>query len=310
MRLLTLNITEELAGRTVKSLLEYRLRLPAHLIAVLKRREGALALDGRPCRTVDRVRAGEVLTADVEDAPLVRQVPPCAVLPDIAYEDEDLAVIRKSARMAVHGEMREDAPTVEQMLAAYWGSGRPFHPVNRLDKGTSGLMAVAKSGYAHERLRQQLHTEDFVREYLAVLGAAPPEEKGSITLPLARESASSVRRVPSGDGQSARTDYEVLARGENAAVVRVRLQTGRTHQIRAHFAALGCPLLGDPLYGGREEGLTHPALHSAFLSLRQPVTGAQIRCTAELPEDLKALLARCNFAPHTLEILCRERYTE
>lgn len=286
MRLLQLNISEEMSGRKVKSLLTFRFKLPEHRIAVLKQRENAILLNGAPCRTIDVVHTGDMLQVDVEDVPIRRNFPPCTVSPDVRFEDDDLCILNKSAGMAVHGEAKETRPTVEQMMAAYWGSERPFHPVNRLDRDTTGLMVIAKNGYMTDRLRQMLHTDCFVREYMAVVHGVLKEAEGSITLPLARENEATTRRIPRENGQAARTDYQLLQQGRDLALVRVRLYTGRTHQIRAHFAAIGCPLLGDTLYGAPAGAFCRPALHSAQVRLEQPITGEKIVCTAELPEDM------------------------
>ena len=163
-----------------------------------------------------------------------------------------------------------------------------FHPVNRLDRGTSGVMLVARSGYVHDRLRRVLHTGDFRRTYLAVACGTGLPPRGTIDLPIARADDGSTRRIPAPGGQPSVTDYTMLAERDGCTLLRVAPRTGRTHQIRVHFAALGHPLLGDALYGGEMSRLTRPALHSAAADFAQPVTGQSLHITAPIPRDLRA----------------------
>ena len=206
----------------------------------------------------------------------------------IAYEDDFAAVLNKPAGMAVHGGYDRGEPTVANALAAYLGPDAVFHPVNRLDRGTSGVMLVARSGYVHDRLRRVLHTGDFRRTYLAVACGTGLPPRGTIDLPIARADDGSTRRIPAPGGQPSVTDYTVLAERDGCTLLRVAPRTGRTHQIRVHFAALGHPLLGDALYGGEMSRLTRPALHSAAAGFTQPVTRQSLHIIAPIPDDLRA----------------------
>ena len=165
-----------------------------------------------------------------------------------------------------------------------------YHPVNRLDKGTSGLMAVACHDHAQRLLSQQLHTDAFVREYLAVTQGVPSREEGLIDAPIAR-AGEGARRCVSPAGQPARTHYRVERISGGRALIRLRLETGRTHQIRVHLSSIGCPVCGDYLYGTELPQLHGRfALHSARLCCRQPVTGERIDITEPLPQELESLL--------------------
>lgn len=289
MRTLTLLVTPELAGRKVKSLLRYRLQIPESMIAAIKLREEGICLNGRRCRTTDTVAAGDILSAQVGDLPEESGITPMAYPLVIPYEDEDLLVLEKPAGMATHGRAERGDITVANAIAALWGTDRAFHPVTRLDRGTSGLMVVAKSGYAHERLRNVLHTEQFCREYLALAAGTLPAQRGSITLPLKKDENAKNKFCTAPDGMAARTDYEVLEVRGGISLVRLRLYTGRTHQIRVHLAALGCPLVGDRVYGAVSQRLDRPALHSAYLKLTQPITGGEINLESPLPADMEEL---------------------
>lgn len=288
MRTLELTVPPELDGCRVKTLLRREFRMAEGLISAVKLRERGICLNGARCRTTDTVRAGDRLTAEVGDEPAETGIRPTPLPADVRYEDEDLLVLNKPAGLAVNGRALRGDATVASMLAAYWGTDRAFHCVTQLDRGTSGLLVAAKSGYIHDRLRCALHGEDFRREYLALAEGKLPAERGSVTLPLARD-GDAHRFRPDPAGAAARTDYTVLDRRGGLTLLRLRLFTGRTHQIRVHLAALGCPLAGDRLYGRASAAIGRPALHSAFLRLRQPVTGAVVELTCEMPEDMEEL---------------------
>jgi len=289
MRTLSISITEALAGRKVKNILRRQFRMPEGLIARVKLREEGITLNGLRCRTVDTVREGDVLAVQVGDEPCDSGIIPADVPLRVLWEDEDCAVIDKAAGMACHGSMERGEPTLAAALAHRWGMDTAFHPVSRLDRGTSGLLCVARSGYAHSLFREELHTEDYRREYLLVCSPPPAENSGIIELPIGRDPDSAIKRRIAPDGAFARTEFWVLGVSGDRALVRARLRTGRTHQIRLHFAALGSPLVGDWLYGEASAEIARPALHSAFLAMTQPVSGERIVLRSALPEDMSAL---------------------
>ena len=212
--------------------------------------------------------------------------------PDIVYEDEDLLVLNKPAGVAMHPKADgTGAPSLAAMLTGYLGEGSVPHFVSRLDKGTSGLLIAAKSGYVHDRLARALHSDALRREYrgIAVGQVAPP--CGVIDAPIGRADGSIIRRCVRADGLPSVTEYETLQTTERFTLLRLRPQTGRTHQLRVHMAHLGYPLAGDWLYGTEDKGLiARPALHSCELTFTQPVTGQELHFTAPLPEDMARLL--------------------
>jgi len=289
LRILSLSITSEMEGRSVSSLLRRELNMDKGYIVRLKYKRGGIKLDGEDIRTVDKVKAGQLLEVDVSDRDTVAGIEAIEYPLKVPYEDLDCAIIDKPAGMAVHGHSSKTGLTLISAFAHRWGKDAAFHPVSRLDKGTSGLMYVALSGYAHSLFIRSLHSEDYRREYLLICSPPPAEKKGSISLPIARESEGSPRRCVSPEGAESLTEYEVIATDGSLALVRVRLHTGRTHQIRVHFAAIGSPLLGDAFYGGSCEAIARPALHSAFLSMKQPVTGERLSLSSPIPEDMAAL---------------------
>ena len=195
----------------------------------------------------------------------------------------------------VHPGTGHFSDTIGNFLMEYYknqGIEADFHPVHRLDKGTSGLLVVAKHPHAQERLKGQLHTAEFRRTYLAICLGSPPAEAGEVDAPIGMAEGSILARAVRPDGLPAKTRYQVLKRQGNRTLVRLELVTGRTHQVRVHMAYLGCPLAGDFLYGVEDPDLIgRPALHSWRLEVRQPVTGEQLTFQAALPEDMARLMA-------------------
>lgn len=254
---------------------------------------GRLFLDGAPARADDRVHAGQTVSLRLAAEPPLYHPTPWAIALNIPYADASLLVVDKPAPMACQSSARQPDNTLENALCAWEGNPPDYvyRPVNRLDKGTSGLMVVARSAHVQQLLQRQLHTPQMVREYLAVTQGEPPAAEGLIDLPIAKAEGATVRRCVSPAGKPAATHYRVLRRGGGRALVLLRLETGRTHQIRVHLAALGCPVAGDFLYG--EELTALPgrfALHSHRLLLRHPLTGEEMTLCSPLPPALAALL--------------------
>jgi RluA family pseudouridine synthase len=211
---------------------------------------------------------------------------------DVRYEDRDLLVIEKPAGIAVHQSTRDpEELTLENAVCYYLGGNASTHPVSRLDRGTSGLMAFAKSGYIHERLRRQMHTDSYARVYLGVACGRIEPPSGAIELPIGMAEGSTYQRAIREDGQIARTEYETLACSGGYTLLKLVPRTGRTHQLRLHMAAVGHPLAGDWLYGAEDRPrIARPALHSSELTLTHPITGERIRLVSELPEDMRRLM--------------------
>ena len=291
MRAITITVSPEQAGRTVKDILRRELDLSTHQLARLKRRETGLLKNGQRAFVTETVAAGDTLQVEIGDEP-GGYVQPLDVPISIVYEDEDLAVVDKSAGMAVHfSSLAPETPTVAGALAHRWGPDFVFHPVSRLDKGTTGLMLVAKSGYVHDRLRRQLHTGALRRTYLAVAEGLVEPEAGIIRAPIGRAEGSAIERCVRPDGEEAVTLYRTVEHAQGRTLLHVEPQTGRTHQIRLHLAHIGYPLCGDWLYGSGDSPLiARPALHSAALELTHPITGEHLSFTSPLPPDMEALL--------------------
>lgn len=291
MRILSLPITPALSGLTVKHLLRQELGLSSSLLRSLKWREGAILLNGSPVTVRTIAREGDVLTADVTDPPAENSVVPVDYPLDILWEDEDLLILNKPAGITVHSAaLTAETVTIAGAVAHYLGSST-FHPVNRLDRGVTGVMVAAKNGYMHQRCMSILHTEDFRREYRGICDGIPQPAEGVIDLPISRQPNSLLARCIDPEGLPSRTEYKVLSMSQNRALVRLRPLTGRTHQLRLHMAAIGCPLTGDWLYGAEDKSLiARPALHSYELWLRHPLTQEPLHIAAPIPEDMLSLI--------------------
>ena len=207
MRTLTLIVDEAWNGSTVKHLLRARLHMAEGLIARVKLRETGLMRNGERVFINARLRTGDVLCVEIGDEGAVNEALPIAAPLTFVYEDEDIAVLNKSPDMAVHGSTGGQGCTVANALAALWGRDTAFHPVSRLDRGTSGIMVIAKSAYVHDLLRRMLHTDAFRREYLALARGAFPDDSGTVDLPIGRDEAAPTKRAVTPDGQSSRTEY-------------------------------------------------------------------------------------------------------
>ena len=290
MRVLSHTVSAAGDGRTVKELLRGLWHISGSLLSRLKFRD-AITVNGVPVPVNRILRAGDILRADVSDLPGENpHILPADYPLTVLYEDEDLLLLDKPAGIAIHpAALTEETATIAGAVAHYLRSDS-FHAVNRLDRGTTGVMAVAKTGFVHARCMAQLHTPDFQRDYRAVCEGVPQPPEGDIDLPLGRAEGSLLRRQPDPAGQAAHTHYQVLETAQGRALLRLTPTTGRTHQLRVHMAAIGHPLTGDWLYGTEDRALiARPALHSYHLRMLHPVTGAVIDVTAPLPEDIQRL---------------------
>ena len=277
-------------GCTVRDLLTARLGISSSLRKALVRRKGVL-LNGE-CVFLSAVPAvGDVLAVDVTDPDAPSSIVPVDFPLSVLWEDAHLLAVDKPAGITVHGAaLTEESVTVVGAAAHYLGN-TAIHVVNRLDRGTSGVMLLAKSGYMHARYMELLHTADLSREYRAVCEGVPSPACGVIDAPIGRDETSLLRRCVTEDGQPAVTEYEVQETQNGRSLVQLLPRTGRTHQLRVHMAHIGHPLTGDWLYGTEDNTLiTRPALHSHKLCFTHPLTGEVVEVIAPLPEDMLRLL--------------------
>ena len=287
----TLVILPEMEGKSIRSIALSQIGMSSGQFKRAKF-QGSILLDGVRVTADVRAKAGQTLELLVPET--ASSQPSAWDVPlKIVYEDEHLWAIDKPAPMPSAPSVKQDTPTLENVLFAHLGQPEQFiyRPVNRLDKGTSGLMIVARDAHAQHLLQKMLHTDTFIREYLAVVDGQMPGQEGVIDLPIAKADGATVRREVRPDGKEARTFYRVIKSGKRS-LLRLRLDTGRTHQIRVHTAYHGCPVTGDFLYGTELPHLLPGrfALHSAMIHFRHPITGQWIRLESQLPDQLERLL--------------------
>jgi 23S rRNA pseudouridine1911/1915/1917 synthase len=260
--------------------------------------DGRVLVDGSARQKRHKLAGGEVITVE-------EQTPPAApqrvdVPFDVPYEDEHLLIVDKPAGVVVHPARGHQSGTLAQALEGRaaggddaWRAGL----VHRLDRDTSGLLVVAKSDEAHRRLKDQLQRREVTREYLALVHGRPPARTGTIDAPIGRDRRVRTRMSTDTDQpRSARTHFELEESLPRTSLLRVRLETGRTHQIRVHLEAIGHPVVGDPEYAAKAPpetlGLDRQFLHATRLAFSHPFTGEAVDVTSALPPDLAAALER------------------
>lgn len=292
-RRIELTVTQELAGVKVDTLLKRHLGLSGTVVRRIKRLEDGILVDGVRVHTDFRPGLGQVLSARLSDPQRNSGIVPAPGPLDIVHEDEDIIVLNKAAGVSVHPGPGHFDDTLGNFLVDYYektGQEADFHPVHRLDRGTSGLLVSAKHPHAQEVLKNQLHTENFRRVYLAVCEGVPEPPAGVIDAPLGPKPGSLMEQMARPDGKPARTKYGVLRVWGGRALLSLELETGRTHQIRVHMAHIGYPLVGDFLYGTEDRALiSRPALHSGYLSFLHPITGEKLEFSIPLPGDMARL---------------------
>jgi 23S rRNA pseudouridine1911/1915/1917 synthase len=212
---------------------------------------------------------------------------------EIIFEDKDILVIDKPAGITAHPAPGENDITIAEIFADKWtakGASDREMIVHRLDKGTSGVMILAKNAAARDSLIEQFANRKVTKTYLAVVSGKVAPREGVIDMPLMRDLVLKNRIAPAEEGKDAKTIYEVVRYLQGYSLVSASPKTGRTHQIRVHFSAIGHPLYGDLRYGARETGAERIFLHAHALSFKHPTTGVRVKYKSELPVELKAIL--------------------
>ena len=258
----------------------------------LKKDPAAVLADGMPCFMNHVLQPGEVLTIHILEEHSSEKIPPVDLPLDIVYEDEDLMVINKPAGMPIHPSMNNYDNTLANAVCHYYqtqGIPYTFRCVNRLDRDTTGLTILAKHLISSAILNSEVSVRGISREYLAIVKGFS-EDEGTVNAPIGRKEGSTIeRQIDVLHGETAITHYKRLAYQDGLSLISLKLETGRTHQIRVHMKSIGHPLIGDFLYNPDFTKINRQALHSYRLRFTHPVTKKPLVFTAPLPEDMQAL---------------------
>lgn len=283
---LVFTVPSEYDGQQAKRFLKGFCGLSTRMITSLKREKEGILLNGKILRTVDPVFTGQqvVINLPAEDSPFIE---PCEGRLDVVFEDAHLLIINKPPFMPVHPVKQYQTGTLANLVAAY-ADGRGerfvFRAVNRLDRNTSGLVMIAKDRYTVNKLKNRVQKI----YYACVHGEVA--QGGTVNAPIGLLEDSKIVRHVVENGSAAITHYELVYSSTEYSVLRIWLETGRTHQIRCHMAHLGHPLLGDDLYGGKTALISRQALHCAEMSFVHPVSGEETAVNAPLPPDMSIFL--------------------
>lgn len=282
-RTVEFDIGQDFSGRTVKEFLKGKLMMSTTVMNALKRTENGLTLNGNGVFVNAVMKQGDVLRLVFTDREGLDIEPMEGNVP-VLFENPDIIVVDKPPYMPVHpvkDHVRDSLANIIVRHCMRNGEDIVFRCVNRLDRNTSGLVVIAKNAYTHFLLRQQSEKGIFRKTYIALVHGNLPDF-GTVNVPLKKEDSDSIRRVASADGRPAVTHFRTVERKNGLSLAEITLETGRTHQIRAHMSHIGYPLAGDFLYGDECDGVCRrQALHLAELELRLPFTGEYLKCVSD-----------------------------
>ena len=286
-------IDEDSAGLRVEQFLR-RKRYSGQNLSEIKRMPKSILVNGVHYYMRQELSTGDHLQVRICETQNSEKIPPTKLPLDIVYEDEDLLVLNKPAGMPIHPSLNNYTNSIANALAYYFQSqGKPFifRCCNRLDRDTSGLTIVSKHLVSGSILSDMTKYREVHREYLAIARGSVTPSEGTIQAPLGRKEGTIIERTVDWEhGEDAVTHYKVIKEANGHSLVSLRLETGRTHQIRIHMKYLGYPLIGDYLYNPDMEYMTRQALHSHHMEFTHPITGAHMSFTAPLPEDMARVM--------------------
>ena len=289
-RIFEYQITAAEEGRKIGDFLREK-GYSRHLLRQLKETEDGLLRNAQPTFTTVALKAGDRIRVRLlEKAEGSEAIMPAPLPFEIVYEDEDLLVVNKPADMPIHPSFQNHGNTLADALTWHYqqhGEDFVYRCINRLDRDTTGLLNVAKHLLSASILSDMVGKREIHREYLAIVKGIPPEN-GTISAPIGRKKGSAIlREVNFETGEPAVTHFARLEIRNGLSLVSLKLETGRTHQIRVHMGYIGCPLIGDYLYYPECSRISRQALHSHRLSFLHPITGKALSFTAPLPEDME-----------------------
>lgn len=290
----SIQVTSEYAGCTVRHFLIKTQGLSKKKV-IQAGHSGGITVNGNPCFLNYILSPGEIVQVRVEEG-ASSEITPEKITLEIIYEDEDILVVDKPPFQVVHPTSGYQTGTLANGIAYYWqekGLKQPVRIINRLDRDTSGLILIANNEIAAHKLNLAFERGNAYKEYLALIHGLVLPTEGVINKPIGRVEGSIILRTIDELGQPAITHYKTIEKYPSASLVKIRLETGRTHQIRVHFASLGHPLLGESLYSNQKYStLSRHGLHCNRLYFQHPRDGRTCEFTSPIPEDMrKAILA-------------------
>lgn len=289
-RILDYTIDIKNAGKLIKDFLKEK-GYSRQNVVELKKMERSILVNGIWEYVTYRLKEGDLLRIHIREEESSEKIVPVELPFPILYEDEDILVINKPADMPTHPSLNNYENTLANAAAYYFAKqGVPFcfRCINRLDRDTTGLTILAKHMVSCSILQEDMLNRQIKREYLAIVDGVLEEKNGTIDAPIGRKEGSTIERMIDYEkGERAVTHFRVLERKKNATLVALRLETGRTHQIRVHMTSIGHPLIGDFLYNPKDERMTRQALHAWHLTFIHPITKESMEWEAEIPEDMK-----------------------
>ena len=281
-------------NKTIKDILLSYFKISHRLLVTLKK-ENCILLNNKLTYIDYKLSVGDKITILLSYAEDNSNIVSSNIPLDIIYEDDWYLVINKPSGITVHPSILHYDDSLSNGVKYYFdsiGLKKKIRPVNRIDKDTSGLVIFAKNQYIQEALIRQMKNLEFKKEYIAIVEGHLKDKKETINAPISRKEGSIIQRcINNKDGDKSITHYEVLEEKEinnfDISILKCKLETGRTHQIRVHMSYINHPLLGDDLYGGNTNFIKRQALHSCHISFKHPITKKNVSYIAELPEDLK-----------------------
>lgn len=281
MRKINFEISAADNGLRIKDFLK-NFGVSSSLLTRLKQTENGITRNGEFARTIDILKAGDLLQISIESKGHMPE--PLNIPLDILYEDEDIIVVNKPAFMPVHESRNHRGDTLSNAVAAHVKEDTAFRAVYRLDRDTSGAVLIAKNELAAAKLAGKIK-----KDYYAVVKGTITEG-GTINAPIKRIDSSIIKRCVAPDGEQAITHYEIVKNFNNLTLLKINLETGRTHQIRVHFSSIGFPLIGDTLYGGDDERINRQALHCKDTYFIHPITEKAMHIICPFSQDFENII--------------------
>lgn len=283
-----INVNKDIEGKEIKEFLN-SLDFSSSELRRLKKCDG-IKVNGSSVTVRYVLKEKDVLSLNTEDTASSETIEPKNIPLNIIYEDEDICIINKPKDMPVHPSQNHRNDTLANALAyKYQNKNFVFRAITRLDRNTTGITLIAKNRISASFLSREMKEGRIEKEYLAVLDGTLPEKNGVIDKKIGRKEGSIIERCISEKGEAAKTIYTVISENDARTLVKARTETGRTHQIRVHFAYMNCPLTGDSLYGKENPLISGQVLHAYTLTFTHPTTRIRLKFKADIPNEFKKL---------------------